>query len=57
VGRAVLDEGGLIVAEWDEYRLLIQWFRPELEGEIVGGVDDVLVEEGEVAVVADGRID
>ena len=47
MGRAVLDEGGLIVAERDEDGLLIQRFGSELEGEVVSGVDDVLVEVGE----------
>ena len=57
MGLAVLDECGRIVAEGDEDGLLVEWLRSELEGEFVCGVDDVLVDEVEVAVVADGGVD
>jgi hypothetical protein len=52
----VPDEGGVVEAERDEDCLLIGDFRLEPEWHAVGAVEDVLVEDVEVAVVSDGSV-
>jgi hypothetical protein len=53
----VLDEGGVVEPEGDEDGFLVGdfWFEPQ--GHAVCAVEDVLVQDVEVAVVADGGVD
>ncbi len=53
----VVDEGWLVVAEGDEDGLLVDYVGSESEGELVGSVQHVLVEEAKVGVVSNGGID
>ena len=53
----VRDEGGAVVPKWNEDAIFVDWFRFVFKGEGVGSMEDVLVEQGEVAVVPDGGVD
>lgn len=51
--EGILDEGRLVVAKRNENGLLVQWLWLKAERHVVGPVKEVLVEGGEVRVIAD----
>ena len=55
--RGVLNEGGIVEAEGDEDGLFVGDFRLEPEGHAISAMEDILIEDIEVAVVADGGVD
>jgi hypothetical protein len=52
IAEGVLDEGRLVVAEWDEDSFLVERFRAVLEGEIVSSIDDILIKHVQIAVIS-----